>query len=77
MKNEPAFPLTSETACRPGLTKLEYAAIEAMNGVLSDSHIMDLIRADSEEGMEDTAAFVAGLSVEYAGALLAELEKET
>lgn len=56
-----------------GLTKLEYAAIKAMQGVLADPHIMALIRCDDSKVTQE---FVAGLSVEYAKALLAELEKE-
>ncbi len=56
-----------------GLTKREYFAAKAMQGVLCDFHIMDLIRCDDDK---DTAPFVAGLSVEYADALLHELEKE-
>ena len=43
-----------------------------MQGVISDSHIMDLIRRDNEV---ETCAMVAGMSVEYADALLEALEK--
>ena len=59
---------------RAGLTKREYLAGLAMEGVLSDSHLMQLIREASEEETH-TPKFVAGLAVEYAGALLTELAK--
>ena len=55
-----------------GLTKREHFAALAMQGVISDSHIMDLIRRDNEV---ETCAMVAGMSVEYADALLEALEK--
>ena len=65
MKNEPAFPLTSETACRPGLTKLEYAAIEAMKA--------NIIRG---KGNGAKPPQLARFAIEDALALLAGLEKE-
>lgn len=86
MKDEPAFPTADKirehlslgkaetVTARGGLTKREYFASAAMQGVLADSHIMNLIRNDAEPGMEDTADFVAGLAVEYADALIAKLE---
>lgn len=73
MKNSPAFRIEGRADNDKGLSKLEYAAIEAMKGVLSDSKIMELIRIDDDK---DTAVFVAGISVECAHALLNKLEGE-
>ena len=76
--NMPAMPILGDRGERldnsAGLTKREYLAGLAMEGVLSDSHLMQLIREASEEETH-TPKFVAGLAVEYAGALLAELAK--
>lgn len=69
-----AFPMPGSDQNYPefGLSKREYFAAMAMQGVLADSYIMDLIRCDDDK---DTASFVAGLAVEYADALFEALEK--
>ena len=56
-----------------GLSKREAFAMAAMQGVLSDSEIMQEIRIADDL---DTADFVGGLAVEYADALLKALSGE-
>jgi hypothetical protein len=80
MKNEPAFPLhvavgpagdmhdSSNILGGSGLTKLEYAAIEAMKGILSN-HNYEPPRRDKLTGMAEDA-------MRAAREILAHLERE-
>lgn len=73
-KNRPAFPIDEETTDRinsridiySGLTKLELAAIKAMQGILASYNGVEWL--DEKR--------VAQKSIEYAKALLEELEKQ-
>lgn len=74
MKNEPAFPLQFEYQNGGkdyvhGLTKREYFAAMALQGLLSDK---GPLFPDSQCNKE----LFATASVKYADALIAELEKE-
>jgi hypothetical protein len=71
MKDDPAFPLqfnhkTTGEGFFVGLTKRELFAMAAMQGLVSTVTI----------GREEYAKMLCGTAVEYADALLAELEKE-
>jgi hypothetical protein len=71
MKNEPAFPLLSsaysdENGFWSGLTKREYFAAAALNGVLA---------GNNQPNIRFSEDSVAAVAVEYADALIAQLEK--
>ena len=75
--NEPAFPAERDEEHIPGinhkipyagLTKLEYAAIKAMQGLLANPLVQDNPDMGFEEIAQESAA--------YSKALFAELEKE-
>lgn len=55
-----------------GLTKREHFAGLAMQGILSSKHVMDFAKENEVELMDKAIAIV---SVNYADALLEELEK--
>lgn len=67
--NENAFPVFGEegrnTFCHYGLTKREYFAAQAMQGMIA-----------SNEWIADTLERVSKTAIEYADALIAELNKE-
>lgn len=67
--NDPAFSAIIDGVAVPGLTKREYAAIQAMNGQLANSEMM------SDLSMS-TINSIAHTSVVIADALLAELGRE-
>lgn len=63
--DENAFPTSNE--CYGGLTKREYFAGLAMQGLLANS---------AEDELQRGVGRIAHISVEHADALLAELDKE-
>lgn len=68
--NEPAFPGFNKFPVDPGLTKREYFAAMAMQGLLAcpmGTQFSDYVHSPTECAME---------SVMFADALIAELEKE-
>lgn len=74
MKNseQPAFPEQDRNEAGDvwtvsGLTKREYTAIKAMQGLLANGHVPDLSEFDASQIAHD--------AVSYADALLAELDK--
>jgi len=72
-QNEPAYPVISEFGPKldssPGLTKLEYAAINIMGALASQSRLSEMATSDSRRWFAQTA-------VEQAKSLLAELERQ-
>ena len=71
MNNEPAFPCENTSHISPGLSKLEYAAIEAMKGF-----IMCITTLENEGTADVTDTYLARAAINQAKVLLAELEKE-
>lgn len=69
--NEPAFPRATQNMWT-GLTKREYFAAMAMQGLLSG---LGFVEKDGQVGLISHEE-LAKPSVDYADALLAELEKE-
>ncbi len=63
--NEPAFPINTEGGIFRGLTKREHVATQILAGSLGGLFIS-----------KDTKELSVRLAVEYADALLAELEKQ-
>ena len=70
--NEPAFATAAENGYTPGLTKREHFTAMAMQGLLSNSEYMSGIFSCSC----DYGAEVSAMSLEMAGAAIAELNKE-
>ena len=70
-QNEQAYPITSEFGPKldssPGLTKLELAAMMAMQGLLANN---------TESYIDASPRIIAEFSLECATALLAELERQ-
>lgn len=82
-KNQPAFPASRkyltpdndifESFTEGGLTKREYAAIQAMKGILSNSYAMQIISESVKP--EDHFTFLSDAAVKHADALIVELDK--
>jgi len=73
--DEPAFPrINGQNFHEPGLTKREYFAAMAMQGMLSGDHQSDAI-ADQVDSIDEFYNKIAELSTEYADALIKELNK--
>lgn len=70
----PAFPVTDQCH-EKGMTLRQYAAIKAMAGLLSDGEVMSHLTAYAQQQKKPLHEIVAGAAVNYAEALLAELEK--
>lgn len=70
----PAFPVTDPCHDK-GLSIRQYAAIKAMAGLLSDGVIMSHLTGYAQHQKKPLQEIVAGEAVNYADALLAELEK--
>lgn len=78
MKDDPAFPANSdELPNHTGLTKLEYASIEAMKGYLSSKNIIATLHAQAEKADNCSAEkLIAYAAVRQAEALLKELKND-
>lgn len=79
----PAFPVSSddersigETGWGAlGLSIRQYAAIKAMAGLLSNGNVIGHLTAYAQQQKKPLQEIVASAAVNYADALLAELEK--
>lgn len=71
----PAFPHSWLGADDCGMTIRQYAAIKAMQGLLSNSDVMMHLTAYAQQQKRTVHDVVAGASVNYADTLLAELAK--
>lgn len=76
--NKPAFPPNAgwEHSEAKGLSKREYIATKALQGMLASYHLqIDVQQNDPRYNGQNFAEVMAKNSVEFADALLAELEK--
>lgn len=84
MKNEPAFPMSrttlsgnlgsTETLNMGGLTKLEYFAGQAMQGVLSNQKLIEHISTSAYNNKKHKIDHIMGFCVEHAKELIKQLE---
>lgn len=80
-KNQPAFPnflqegLSANSHVDAGLTKREYFAAMAMQGIMSDVHVQLWMKTDPRYNGENFAQLVAINSCEFADALLNQLNQ--
>lgn len=70
----PAFPVTDQCHDK-GMTLRQYAAIKAMAGLLSNGDVMGHLTAYAQQQKRPLQEIVVDAAVNYADALLAELEK--
>lgn len=71
----PAFPTDAVYEGQKGMTLRQYAAIKAMEGLLSDGEVMGHLTAYSQQQKKPLQEIVAVAAVNYDDALLAEMEK--
>lgn len=67
--------LSGTTVTYAGMTLRQYAAINAMHGLLANGYVVEQLTAYAKEKRTPLHDIVAGASANYADALLAELEK--
>lgn len=73
----PIYPAEIKGVNYEGLTKREYFAVMAMSSALGNSGLNEGVVRTAKEKSMSVQATVAGMSIEFADALIEALNKET